>query len=846
MWRVFFISSLFFGFLQTQAQFNPVKQAQAKFAKGKWREGRTLLDKAIKKDSLQVQAHFVYSQLYLNKRYSNFHLDSAHWYATRAKTLWRALTYREQDKLRKFPLDSGILSRLYTTIDSLAFAQTKDFGTESAYLHFLQVYTDSKQRALAIELRDEAAFMDALKSNTHIAFYDFLKKYSTGHRSDEARQRYEKLLYEFSTRTNSLQQFKQFVIEHPNSPYVQDALVKIFEIETLGGEADAFERFIDQYPNTVQAGYARLLLIHLREELLVKPDNDSLSQIYPTKEWLPIHQEHGWGFIDQQGKVMLSGLPELHETNFCQSLQTDFILTTTGIFSRNGKLIHPGDFASARDLGAGFLLLRSADGGQVLHKTKWPIHIKDVTDAQVVLKRFLAIKHAEQWALYSLSGKALTDFVFQSIESYNNFTLFKRAGKTSLVPNNQIILFTQAKYQPIVADEIKPIGDRFWLRNGALEQVIDEQSNVILPFARHHISYGALGLMVTQNDQTILPDWQPLNQTPAKSIIIAEPWAIIEGVGQKPELHHIPTKKVVEVADSIWFNQSLTLTKRGDSIRLRLPDQQSLNITSDENISIHQSKDSTPFILIKHKNGNRVINAKTLKEIFRSEYQLDPILHNVFIFELKGKKGLLDGKGKIILPAVYDAILFNQGTFSLLQKNLFGAFHATTKKTIKPAFESNLRAIGKNSFIARKKSKWVFLSSEGKELSKFSFDDILPLSDSIALVKLANGQALFDITSQKILLDSLNGAHQISQEDHDDIYIIDARSGYGLIDRLGKIVIEPTLEELVTIETRKATILMGLSIVNPQNRLIQYFTASGKIIYSFIAPKELAYSLLCD
>jgi hypothetical protein len=264
--RKIFVLALISGFFTAAGQINPlnpVRLAQNKFAKTKWQEGRALLDKAIRKDSLQIQARFVYGLLFLNPRYGKNNVDSANRYSKMASQLYAKSSIREKDRLKKFPIDSLILTRLQSNIDSLAFELAKQINTENSYLHFLTNYNQSKQEKQAIELRDEAAFVDALKRNEYWAFQNFIKKYPYSHRSAEAKQRFEKLLYEFSTRSKTVEEYKNFIANYPSSPHVPEAIENVFMMETESGEAANFERFIRFYPNTPQSIKASAILFHI-------------------------------------------------------------------------------------------------------------------------------------------------------------------------------------------------------------------------------------------------------------------------------------------------------------------------------------------------------------------------------------------------------------------------------------------------------------------------------------------------------------------------------------------------------------------------------------------------------
>jgi hypothetical protein len=497
------------------------------------------------------------------------------------------------------------------------------------------------------------------------------------------------------------------------------------------------------------------------------------------------------------------------------------------------------------DLGAGFLLIKSGDSSQVMHKSGLLPPITKVSGARIIHHAFLAIHRETHWALYSLTGKPLTGFLFQRIEPIGHFVLLGRAGKSLLLPLHQILPYTRGTFQPIVADEIKLMGDMFWMRNGFLEQVIDKNLQTVIPFDRHQISYTALGFMIKQGGLTTLPQWS-IAPEKLESVTIAEPWAILRATGERPVLHHIPTKKIMELtADSIWFAQGLAFTRVRDSIRLRLPNLQTINLAAQDDMRVKMAKDSTLFLLVRDKSKTRVILAKTFREVFRTSHWPDPITANIFLFDSKGKKGLLDNKGKEILAPVYDAIVFNQATLSLLKNNAFGAFNITTKKIIKPTYESNLRAIGTRHFTVRKKTGWGFIADDGKPISKFIYDDIQPWTDSIALVEQNNRKTLLTINTQQILIDSLDQITFIGS-DQEKYALVERNKMLTVINSKGKLALPAWYEELATLSLDSEKLILTIASVSNNRKQVSYWKLNGTLIYSFQTSTDIALKLLCD
>ncbi|MCX8489837.1 MAG: hypothetical protein ORN54_02095, partial [Cyclobacteriaceae bacterium] len=90
--------------------------------------------------------------------------------------------------------------------------------------------------------------MDALKTNSYQRVEQYVKLHPTSHRANEAKARYEKLLFESKTKDQKYKSFVSFVRDFPTSPYCELADRQIFEIATARGDTSAFLQFIRDYP----------------------------------------------------------------------------------------------------------------------------------------------------------------------------------------------------------------------------------------------------------------------------------------------------------------------------------------------------------------------------------------------------------------------------------------------------------------------------------------------------------------------------------------------------------------------------------------------------------------------
>jgi len=838
-----------FAFLiafSNDAQINLSHKANKKIAKRNWNEARALLDKAIRKDSLNVEPSYVYSLLFFNPQYYLFNVDSSHHYLRTATTYYSLLEENGKEKLKKFPIDETILKNLQLQIDSAAFEKAKLLNTEAAYIHFIKWFPDAAQMPSAIELRDEAAFVIALKQNTHQAFKGFLIKYPTSHRSIEATQRFDKLLFESNTRGKTLEEYQNFVSENPTSQFLEAAFRNIFEIMTEDGKRESFEKFIKQYPENSYSRLASNILSHLPKPLNAN-DSSATSEI---RDWIPVTENGRWGFMDDTGQITYPiNLPALEEKYLCSSYSDDFILTQNELLARNGKRIAAGHFTEVVDLGLGFFWAKGDSINFILHKSGWKPDLPEFENAATLNSRFLILRNEKGWGLFAMNSKSILPFAFERIIEQGKFLILAKSGKETLVELDKLPAYSKGKYIPVVADEIKTLGEKYiWVRNGSLEQILNEDLKEIIPFDRHSISFSPAGFITRKGSDIRIKGWTELENSTFRSVQIFEPWLITRKAGEKHSLFHIPTQReIAATADSIWFDQSFAAIKKNDSVRLWQTNTKSFSLPLSENYTIKKAKDSTVFLFVSSKTKISVLFADDFTKVFMIPYRdIEPILKNIFLIREKGKQGLLNEKGQLILKPEYDAILYSNGVFSLLKDKKFGSYNPANKKLIKPSFDSNLITYGKDWIIAKKENKLAFLKPDGLKQSDLEFNEINFWNDSIALVTQNGKGALYSILERKKKMENITEFKIIASESQEQLAIFRWNNFYGLMGNVNGIIYKPEFEELTAQLVNDKWIFLGIKAGKGAVVDVRYFTSSGKVIRSQFLEKEISFSLLCD
>src|SRR5213075_3257079 len=108
---------LFFNTIALFGQISPEKLATGRMEKGKWQKTGQSLRKAIAKDSLNPEAHYIMCLYFFTARNPEFNIDSAHLYVSSSWRTYRLATIKDRERLKRVPLDSTYLVRLTLGID---------------------------------------------------------------------------------------------------------------------------------------------------------------------------------------------------------------------------------------------------------------------------------------------------------------------------------------------------------------------------------------------------------------------------------------------------------------------------------------------------------------------------------------------------------------------------------------------------------------------------------------------------------------------------------------------------------------------------------------------------------
>ncbi len=792
------------------AQLAIEQSALNKIAKGKWARAKVLLVKALNKDSLNTAAHYGLSVYFFAPANPVFHIDSAYDYALRALFDFRYTSLKQRERLRKIPLDSTLLIGHRAAIDSAAFERAKAINTEVGYNDFIRRFKSASQHALAIELRDEVAYLDALKENTYTAYLSYLEKYPAASRSTEAKARYDRLLFEDKTKSGKLLRYESFLHEYPTTPYRNEVEKQIFEISTASGGPNVFKNFLAKYARSSKAAIARALLYHLLkdEDGLIPAGvmNDSIRNMQELEKYLliPFFKNGRYGFMNEHGKEIIKPVfDEIPDSYLCGDITDKLIVVGNSIIARNGAVLFRGVIQKVEDIGGGFIKVITPDCVKVIHFSGFNLNQDCFQDAKFLGKNYIALQKGNQWSVWTFTGRKLIDYEWDDIQTHGDIVIFVRSKEYSLV--QLVNIATVADKHALVFsqryDEVKKWATGLlWVRFGKIESVFDKNLTPWVKAANQKISQSFFGA-ITQNSL----GWK-LHASALKSsqsffrVKISEPWVAV----QHDEYWYLIDPQNQEFQspafDSIGFTGPFSVGIKSDSIYLYLTKGNLLKLPLTAKVFFMPGKDSLSYLMIE-EHKEKIVYDRNAQLLFR--VTCDGITYNnegFFTITEKNKYGIISYNGSLRLPVIYDALgSITKGVIQTLKDKKFGMVSLTLGKEIAPNFDKNLVQNHATTIIASLNGFVGLIDWNAKPITPIEFEEIQYWNDSSVLVKKNFNWSIYEFIKKKIVLGNVKNIKWVTNSIAEKIMIFRQENSYGVISNTRGIVIPATFTDIINL-----------------------------------------------
>jgi hypothetical protein len=869
---------------------SPQRRAQKKLTKQKYEKAARLLDKSLRKDSLNPAARYLFSQLYLDTAYQQTAfpevdfgqpIDTAQRHILEALAELPFANKKDLRRLRKIGADSAELLAQRARVDSAAFRRAKEIHTVSAYAYFLEQYPYASQTGEAIRRRNVLAFRAAEEKNTYQAYQTFFQTYPQAAEVSEARERYEELLFIANTQTGTLDAYIRFLAQYPETPYRNRLIKNIYLLGTASHQAEQYADFISNYPKNSFTREALNQLYHLHKEKQSAasflqnysdmPFQDSLRQVIALEKqpFVAVLSEQQWQFMNAQGQVQLEGFDDIHPDYLCETVIADYIEVSRDmkplVLAKNGHPILQQDYQQVEDLGFGMLRLQQNGRQGLLLKSGRQLLPPAYEQIERLGNDFFRVKEYSLQGLLTHNGQWLLEPAYDSLARLENFIMVYQDSLLAVTTLDTLLSTLQQNKSVslnfIYEDALLADPNHLQVQNSQGQfTILNRQLQQQVPLTEGKITSFTGGWLLEQDGRYQVLDKQGQNILNAtlRRAVIREPW-----VAYKTDslwgLYHIGRQEATfDLFDSLTILHANILVAHTDKQQSALfvgQDTAIVDLSGTDSYRLlragrgqRNEANEQAYLLVKNGNAQLIYNQQG-KLLIQGRYT-EIVAPDNRLLLLKSAKGtaVADSSGATLLKPQYDAIgNYQNGYFATLKRSRFGLFNPYRNIHISPQYDVALRPYNDSLLIANKNSQWGLVSHDNKKVLNFAWDELQYWNDSIALARKDRKWQLVHISENKAVYGPFQDFRLIKQPHEESLAIVYTPEGYGLFSSKDGELISPAYDDLVNMGTVSEPLFYAEKRVKEAGLfVVVYLNAQGETIFKDAYPREEWLRLLCD
>ena len=913
MCKQFFL--LFFLFLSFDSLSQNVKKALKLYEKGDSVKVREVLKKMDEKGDNNPGKDFIYSILYLNNINDRSKIDTSFLYIKESRKNFSSIDDKVSLELKELNINLTRIDSVEDVIDSLEYLFVREENTIASFIEYMEDHPQSKYFESARRNWHTLEFKVASETNTWQAYKKYMDTFPRSSEYPIAKKFYERLIFEDLTSEKSQRSYEIFLKNYPETPFRDSIENIIFEFFTLDNRIENYQRFLNEYPNSKSSKIALRYLYHVSERDISIINNtniqseliDSLRDISKVDKvpLIGIDDNGRTSFVNLIGEEIIDG-GELNfiDNIFCEFSNDDFFIINKEnkkeVVNRNLEKIYEGSLLVVEDIGAGILKIFSErEKMTLIHKSLDIILEGNYDDAYLINNNFILLEKDEKFALYTIRGKKIYDFIFSDVYNEGSFLVFENLTDDNIhITNSEEILnnvknlnyeieFSCNDYEYFEEGMIIFIDENEYLINNKLDTLILENSRNIQKIDlgwSYESDYGIkiLSDRISFDFSTFFDDIAESSlYFSGKSDGMWDVFSLKDGTKVLEEIDsiYILSDSVFwykkERKESLFFEEGKEIElDRGFDIRVMKPkysDKSYIKISSDNEDYIFtnvgdtlppaeyyytvQAGNTISFLskkfgvsqaeilkLNNKKNKNLYIGEK-LK--IRGFVPNEILTESLFLINDGNKKGIIDRSGKMILEPEYDGIITSNSTDIILIKDeKFGNYNISSNKIIQPKYKSILNPIGENLYLVYD-GNYGLLDKEGNGLLPIEYNNIEFWSDSTVLVEKGSAFKVVDVYSQKIYYE-FNSYETLQNGDHKIIQVL-SDDGIGILSNVFGMILKPNYDEIRMIDYDNKIYFNGRQSIEEAKLLVNLLVDDqGKIIINQALNLDMEANFSCE
>ncbi|MFT4660702.1 MAG: hypothetical protein ACI8XB_000970 [Patiriisocius sp.] len=441
------------------------------------------------------------SLMYYEQQNPFFSLDSALKFIVFADSAFAMADKKEIKMIEYFSLSKEVLYNHRLKIATKAYQLLPADADIKVYQKFIKTFSYADEYVLAVNRRDSIAFSRAREENTYDAFRDFIINYPGSILRLKADSLYAKSFFKTKVGDGDVSAYKQFVMDFPASPYIEEAYDQIFLNVSALDTKEAYNEFIVEYPKNSYTllAWENLIGLTLKDEysenslagiLADYPLNPLNSQVENELKgyfvsFFPLKIDSLWGFIRGDGELLIDPIYEA-AGDFVEGLAIVQKRGKNGFVNKKGDVVITIDYDEVYNFINGVAVVERGGKYGVIDRRNKIILQMDFDDVGQLSDDRILVERNELIGYYNSTGELAIDLMYENgVDFKNGLAIVKNEGLYGAIDiNNEVIV-------PFEYDWIESTDqERFRVKQGSAFGLLSKSGELLLP-----LEYDWIGLI---------------------------------------------------------------------------------------------------------------------------------------------------------------------------------------------------------------------------------------------------------------------------------------------------------------------------------------------------------------
>lgn len=379
-------------------------------------------------------AAFGLSKIFYEENNPFFNLDSARKYILLSDSTFKTCKTKEKIYYNSIGVTDTFIQDMSNLICEKYFEFVQKTDSISMYEHYLETFSSCMDIERVVKLRNTAAFREASRINKASAYLRFSQFYPEAQDNPKAIELYQQRLFEEETVDNKITSFEKFMVDHPGSPYKEEADRMIYKLSTIHHLVQEYAAFARKYSFSKYAAEAWRQVYSLSMKDFTENTFNSFKANYPDYPFsseletdfklqnyifLPIEKSEKWGYINEEG-VELIALQYEEVSFFSEGLAAAKLNGKYGYINKSGKVVLPFIYTEADDFHKGYaIVMTDSFYGLINRKGEYLIK-SEYEELSDIVEGFCIGMKNDKFGYISKAGKLLTDCTFDVANDFRD------------------------------------------------------------------------------------------------------------------------------------------------------------------------------------------------------------------------------------------------------------------------------------------------------------------------------------------------------------------------------------------------------------------------------------------